>query len=162
MPLTYLGDKGFIGAVNYYFCTSNQTYTSNTTVATVPGMTVPVAANALYKVKYEIFYAGGGGDLKVNFTVPSGATFKGGINDLGPTATNTSDVHRLDALADIYGANLLFGDLTDNADMVPVFLEGVVTTTAAGNVVMTAAQSASNPSSTILSANTNTMYWRVG
>ncbi len=162
MPLTYVGDKGFIGAIRYAAISSSQVYQNNDVVATVPGMTMAVEANALYKVKYELIYAGNGGDLKVNFTVPSGATFKGGINDLATTSTNTFGVHRLDALANIFAANLLFGDVGDGGDLVPVFLEGIVTTTNAGNVVMSAAQSVSDPSATTLVTGTNAMYWRVG
>lgn len=162
MPhLQYIGDLGFIGSIQYAQCSSTQTYTSNTTVATVPGMTVPVQANAVYKVKYQIIYAGDGGDLKVNWTVPSGATFKGGINDLATTSTNTFGVHRLDGLANIFTASLLFGDIQDTADIVLACLEGIVTTTNAGDIVMTAAQSVTSPNSTSLNTGTNAMYWRV-
>jgi hypothetical protein len=59
---------------------ADQGVTSSTTLANDSALFVPLAANAKYKVQLEVLYKGGttgSSDLKLGFSVPSGATIAG-------------------------------------------------------------------------------------
>jgi len=60
--------------------TADQPVTSSTVLVNDSALVIPVVANARYKVELEILYKGGttgGSDIKVAFSVPSGATIAG-------------------------------------------------------------------------------------
>lgn len=76
---------------------------TTTTLGDVSGMSIPLAANEVYEFEAVIFYtAPTAGDLKIAWTVPSGAT--GAWGGLGRDITTTTNLNALSFSA--------FGDAT--------------------------------------------------
>jgi len=122
---------------------------STTTLAADPDLTVAVLANTAYLVRISMLYKSGTtntGDLKIGFSVPTGATFAGGFlcisNPLGvaifpvPTASTVM---------------VSYGNGTSNPLWCEVTANLVVSTTA-GNFTLTWAQNTSSGTATTLMA----------
>lgn len=158
--MKYLGIN-LIGAMGFARSTANVQRLSTTNFTDITGIVFPILANAVYKVRYEIFYtAGTTGDIKFQWTFPTGAVFKGGRDELGNASTTTSDNHLLDAAGDFFTGGFSCGGL-GAADLLVLYVEGVVTASSTpGNVQIQVAQNTSNGTATIVDPNSNVCWWR--
>ncbi|MFD9124361.1 hypothetical protein [Kitasatospora sp. NPDC059571] len=143
-----------IGQLTEARMASDQPATSTTTLTNVTGMSLAVAANATYLIEAYLSYTGeiptspGPGDLRLDWTIPSGATMKwarhgmpsNGINQLDAVETDHTTIRLLGT----YGAST-------NVTARPV---GWITTATltAGILQLRMAQGTSNATSTILRA----------
>lgn len=160
--MKYLGIN-LMGAMGFARSTSNVVRNNTTNFTDVTGVVFPVIANATYKVRYEVFYtAGTTGDLRLGWSFPVGATFKGGRDELGNTSTTTSDNHLLDAAGDFFAGNISCGGL-GTTDLLVAYIEGIVlVSSTAGTVQLRCAQnSATGAETTTVDANTNVSWWRI-
>jgi hypothetical protein len=121
---------------------------SSTTLTADPVLTVPVVASATYDVELSLLYNGaatGAGDLKYQWSVPSGATFAGwseGITNplgVGVGSVTASSVQ------------VSYGNGTGNPLGCKVSGTLFMSTTG-GNLVLTWAQNTSNATATTLMA----------
>jgi hypothetical protein len=154
------------GDVNNWFVPLNaykaadQSVTSSTTLANDNALFVSVAANCTYTLQLDLFYEGaaaGTGDLKWNFTSPSGTTGLTGTPAYFGTDTN------------IHGAAFValgstFTTLgTNGAGVIKYALTTgtLVTSSTAGTLQFQWAQNSSSGTATKVRAGSNLCVWRI-
>jgi hypothetical protein len=129
--------------------TNRSSANTGTTLTADPDLTVAVLANTSYLVRFSLLYKGAAtntGDLKLSFSVPSGATLAGGFlgiaNPLGVTILPVTSAASVLVSYSNGTGNPLWCQVTAN----------LVTSAAAGNLVLTWAQNTSSATSTTLMA----------
>lgn len=131
--------------VNVLFArrTSTASVTSSTTLADDSQLTLAVEANATYRMTMMLSYDGAtGGDLKVNFTMPAGASMLAHVTILIPTAAGQQDYQGFSWT----GSTTTLGCLGGTASGLVVGLFRTAGT--AGNLTLQWAQATSSGTST--------------
>lgn len=147
-PSYITGDVPPADDFNHWFVNNNfvtkssaTSITSSTTLVDDPHLTLPVDASTTYMVNMVLRADGAtAGDIKFQFTVPSGAKFYGSAHSLNGTATDTSSL-LLDAITETLpkGYGVLSGTVT------AINVSGIlVTATTAGALTVQWAQNVSN------------------
>lgn len=121
---------------------------TNTTLTADTDLAVAVAANSRYLVTISLLYKGAAtntGDLKIGFSVPSGATLPGQFLGIGnPLGVGIGPVTAASVLVS-------YGNGTSNPLACQVTAT-LVTSTTAGSLILTWAQNTSNATATTLMA----------
>lgn len=147
----------------YAVLSTNQDYTSNTTLANVTDLVLPVAINHTYLIEAHLVAtsaANAAGDIKYAFTFPAGCT----VDLVGEGAHNSmasgsqSDLESFAAMADSSTptASVPYGTSTAQTSGT-IWLRVVVGSTA-GNVQLQAAQNSTSVNKSTLVANS----WMTG
>jgi hypothetical protein len=128
---------------------SDTSRTSTTTLANDPDLTLAVAANCVYTVDLYLDFDGdttGTGDLKLGWAVPASTTMRYGAayDNTSPAAScGTTFTQASTISAATNGAGVLQSFSAKGT---------IITSAAAGNVVLKWAQNTSNPTATIIHA----------
>src|SRR5688572_4182213 len=125
------------------YCTADVTFTSNTTLANITGMSVSLEASAEYIFDGYIAYraASATPDFKMAFTIPTGATGHWMLHSL--SAASAANPGNLDAQHSTSFTTALTGG-TDATLGIAALPAGYVLTTNAGTMQVQAAQNTSN------------------
>jgi len=122
---------------------------TNTTLAAVTGLVVPVGANSNYVID-GVFYVDGptAGDIKFNSTQPAGATGTHSIQAADTTASTPFNALNL-GIQSIGGSSIVVGCIGAGTTLCVVYRGELVTVGAAGNFQITAAQNAASGTSNV-------------
>ncbi|WP_327169572.1 hypothetical protein [Streptomyces subrutilus] len=136
------------------------TRTSTTALAADPHLVLAVAANAVYDLDGWIEYSGafGAGDLKMDFTVPSGATMR--WSPLGNAPADTTQKYASGSVA--YNSPLAVGTYGVGATRNAASPRGQLITVSAGNLTFRWSQNSSNTTGTTVYENSWIRLIRVG
>ncbi|MER6236549.1 hypothetical protein ABT185_10845 [Streptomyces clavifer] len=138
---------GGVGQVQFARKTADESVTSSTTLQNDNHLLLPVVANATYSLFLMCIFSGSTvGDIKFDWTVPSGTVLRWS-DQTGASGLNTD--------ADVYSAP---GGATQVAFQI---WATVVTSSTAGNVTFRWAQNASDATATIVRANSHLRLERV-
>lgn len=130
------------------------TNATGTTLVNVTGMSVALAANAVYLADFDLYYnSGATPDIKFGLTLPAGATGSwGGLGyDFTPVLLAFGPI-------DI-GTSLAFGGLA--ADRAAIIKAAITTSSTAGTAQLQFAQSTSNASNTSILAGSRMLFRRI-
>ena len=136
---------------------ADQSVTSSTTLVDDDDLAFPIKASEVWAAEFNLFYNGAiGGDLKVAFTVPAGAT--GNWSITGPAVAQSSGVlentMQNGAKLDTFGTAIAVGASgTGQATELAVIKVLVVNSTTAGAVTLQWAQNASDGDPTTIKKN---------
>jgi len=132
---------------------------TTTTLQNDNELILPVAAGASYLLDGYLIATGntiGSGDLKIGFTVPSGASFR--FTSLGYSLTSTATLAQSAARSSGTASNGVDGSAAS-----PVWVRGnVITTSTAGNLTLQWAENTGNATGTSVLAGSWLMLRRVG
>ncbi|MFG2352572.1 hypothetical protein [Streptomyces sp. NPDC048521] len=150
-----------IGTTRYAYKPSDTNRASTTTFTDDPDLTMPLDANAVFRVKFELNYTAidqvsgsAAGRFKTAWTTPAGATgVRSAVGaDQGTVLSSTSSggqgrwgVHNFTTAA-------TYGDRDSTVNQVFAMESGTVFTTSAGTVALQWAQAVANASATRLAA----------
>ena len=141
----------FFVNINFAYKTINESVTSSTTLQADDHLTVPVQANAIYKVECMLKCVGASaGGIKLQWTAPTSATFDWTVSamDSGATQYNVDQAAAF-SLSSIPGFGLAASSLHS-----PVQILGLlVVAGTSGNFALTWAQQTSNATATQVLAN---------
>lgn len=129
---------------------------TNSTLANDDTLFLALAANATYLVAGKLFYSGdtsGSGDLKIAWTLPSGAT---GRYDY--IHTNLS--HAYASFPDDWTGTLT-AETQGAGTIVTGTIEGTLTTSSAGTLRLRWAENTTNATATIMAVSSSLCAWRL-
>lgn len=125
-------------------------YTSNTALANISALTIPVAASGIaetWQFHGELYIDGDPtGDVQIAVTVPTGSSLQWGPRGLNSGGTNPSY-----AMTTTSGTSVTIGCISGTRQLV-VFSGTVITGTTAGNIQIQAAQGSSSVTATTIRA----------
>ncbi len=138
---------------------SDQPVTSSTTLVNDSALVIPVAASATYDFDLQLFYKGfttGSGDIKIAWSLPSGATLVGG-GDFIANPLGVTQLFYTQATASIFSAS------NGTANPQPIRTWGtLVTSTTAGNMQLQWAQNTSSGTATTVMTGSVLTAQRIG
>src|SRR5262245_16822418 len=139
--------------------TTSQSVTSSTAFVNDDTLLIPLAASEKYLFECQLFYDGStAGDIKVAWTVPSGAT--GGWGVLGSDVTTVTSVN-VASFAAFGDANTTSLGCQGSGTVVNALIQGtVVNSTNAGNLQLRWAQATSSGTSTRTLTYSYIIAWR--
>lgn len=125
---------------------AGDSFASDTTVAPISGLTLPLEAGAVYQIEAFMVIRQGAGYAQVQIDVPAGSTSL--VNLQGSSASSGTfgnpTLRQIENMTP--GAPLDISALSNTG--VILHFTGRITTVAAGNVVLSGAQAVSNPAAT--------------
>ena len=127
--------------------TGRSSASTGTTLTADPDLTLAVLANSVYLVKFSLLYKGaatGSGDIKLSFTVPSGASLPGGFEGIA----NPLSV----AILPVTAASTLFSASNGTGNPLWCMVTATLVTSAAGSLTLNWAQNTSSATATTLMA----------
>lgn len=130
---------------------------SSTTLQNVTGLSVPVAANAIYFWRAWILYSAASNtpDLRINYSIPSGASLK--RTDWGPPSASTTAADTIDTTSMTTGDNGRGAGTSERS----LYVEGeLVTSTSAGTFQVQAAQVTSSTDLVSVNAGSRLQFQR--
>lgn len=140
---------GDINTSRFVKKTSDESVTSSTTVQNDNQLVLAVQANSVYIIEGFFIYSGDGGDIKLHFDVPSGATLDWVTN----APIGTTDI-TLSVAYQTAGSSPNGNDRADTTLKSVILPKGTLITGAtAGNIQLQWAQNVSDPDATTIFAN---------
>ncbi len=142
VTLGWLDSANFIGSVEYVIKASDESHSSSTTLQDDNDLTLAIPANQTWEIVGDLIASSGSTtpNLKMGFTVPSGATFR--IWASGVQENSTTSYENLTFNSSGTGKKMTIGS-TSNATL--VHYHGWITTSStAGNITFQWAQNTSN------------------
>lgn len=150
---------------NYIFKSTSTTRASTTTLADDPDLLVPVEANAVTWIRFVVRAAAIlAEDIKIAWSVPSGATGNRHVIGPGSTATDASaDNIAVRLGVHVYSTALTYSGVRNSASNQFVILEEAMITTSstAGNVALQWAQATSGATGAVVASGSWAEYRRV-
>lgn len=140
--------------------TGDTSRASTTTASADPDLVVALDANSLYEWVLVVRASGNGGDIKIAFTAPSGASMVQRTShgpDLGTADATNTNVRMTSGHA--AATELSYGLTTANC---LVMERGLLDTSSAGNLTMLWAQDSSNVNATTVESGSYLKAWKVG
>ena len=130
--------------------TSDQTYTSNTTLADVAGCVLSLQANQSYEIEGQIIHDGdAAADIKLKCNIPAGAVLD--VEYIAPNAAAASTVAAVN-VADTGTSSQTEGEVGAGTLMAILIKGKIVMGSTPGNLQLQAAQAASSAVTTTLHA----------
>lgn len=127
---------------------------STTALVADPHLTVQLQANAKYLVEYHLYYAAlSAAAFKTAWGVPAGAAGNRSVLGPGSSATN-ANADDMSVRSGVYApaAAVVYGTRNHATNLVHAVESGIITTTSAGTLALSWAQSVSNATATRLAA----------
>jgi len=137
---TSINDDGTLSVLQTGRMTSDKTYTTDTTLADLTGLSFAIAASEVWMFFAAIhFVSPTAADIKFDSTLPSGAAGRHGL--LGARNEITHGSRTLGTVVDV--------STIDSTDMFAIYTGTVVNSTTAGTVQVQAAQNSSSGTTTV-------------
>jgi hypothetical protein len=152
-------DMANVDRLQYKFVTTDVSLTSNTTLASITGLSATVAASTRYRVNATLFYtAATAGDLKIGWTAPAAATAIYGIQGLVSSATAITGT--FSPGYSTTSGNLIVGGV-DATNLFCTVELTLLTSVTAGTFQLQFAQGTSSVTATVIKASSTMTVLRV-
>lgn len=138
---------------------TDQSWTSSTTLAQISELTVPVEANRSYLIRWHLFVSGdAAGDIQLQLDVPAGSSATGGaLGGMGQGTTSLVNADQHGLLTP--GTSVVYGTAGQNQPNMIVVSAIVRTGSTAGVAGLLAAQNAANAVPTVVRADSWVEAW---
>lgn len=157
-PVLYAGQRitadGVLTAMQQQFVlkVSNEDRASTTTLTADTDLQIALEANAVYQVEMFIHYAANGGGFQTEWSTPSGATGNRWCLGEGSTQVSADNVSGRWGVHNFTGTLIKYGDRASSTNLSGALEQGIVTTSSAGTLALTWAQTSSNAANTRVGA----------